>query len=38
MLVRKDEVLQDVPGVHARAREATTRGWLQKAQEDLEEV
>lgn len=35
----RNEVLQEIPGVHARPREKTTTwGWFQEAQEDLEEV
>jgi hypothetical protein len=35
-----DEVLQEIRGVHARteSEERITRGWIQEAQEDTEEM
>lgn len=38
IFIWEDEVLQEIPGVHGRAGEKTTRGWLQEAQEDLKKV
>lgn len=38
MLLGKHEVLQKVPGVHARTGEEASWGWIQEAQEDLKEV
>ncbi|KAH0978238.1 hypothetical protein GBA52_027957 [Prunus armeniaca] len=34
----KNEILQEIPGVHARPGEEATWGWLQEAEEDLEEM
>lgn len=38
MFLMKYEVLQEIPRVYATPGEKTTWGWLQEAQEDLEEV
>lgn len=39
MFLREDEVLQDIPGVHASpGAEEASWGWLQEAQKDHEKV
>lgn len=38
LLIGKDEVLQDLRGVHARATAEPPWGWLQEPQEDHENM
>lgn len=38
MFLRKDEVLQNLPRVHANAGAEAPWGWFQEAQKDHEEV